>query len=139
MSALRDEILAADDMQYEVVVVPEWRNKEVCIRSLTGEERDAYEAGLLREVKKLGKRGVKTERKFDPRKVRAKLVIIAACHGVGDPRPIFMPEDVDKLAAKNGAALDRLFDVAQKLAGIGNDDLEDLMGNSEAGPSGSSG
>ena len=42
----RDEILQAQDIQFEDVKVPEW-NGTVRVRGLTGVERDALEASLI--------------------------------------------------------------------------------------------
>lgn len=125
---MREKILRADDTVYEVVKVPEW-GCEVVIRSINGAERDRYEESLMKESRKKVRGRVQTERKFAPDKLRAKLIVLAACKAVGDPTPLFRPEDVDALAGKSGAALDKLFDVAQRLGGLTEQDVEELTGN----------
>ena len=46
-------------------------------------------------------------------------------------RPYFFTENqVEELGKKSAKVLDRLFDAAQKLSGIGVDDVEALLGNS---------
>ena len=42
----KDEILRADDLRLERVEVPEWGG-EVVLRTMTGTERDAFEAELV--------------------------------------------------------------------------------------------
>jgi len=43
----RDQILQAQDIARETVSVPEWGGS-VLVRGLTGQERDAYEATIMR-------------------------------------------------------------------------------------------
>lgn len=138
MSDLRETILKTDDTVYETVSVPEWKT-DVVVRGISGEERDLFEESLQKEVKRVQRGKVKTERKFNPRNARARLAILACCKAVGDPTPIFKREDEAQLGTKSSAALDRIFDVAQRLAGIRDEDLEELLGNSEAAPKGGNG
>ena len=123
----RESILNASDMAYEDVHVPEWGG-EIRIRSLTGEERDAFEAGLVRQS------GKKT--KADLNNLRAKLV--AACAIAEDGTKLFQPMDVYTLGEKNAAALDRVFEVAQRLSGLNDEDVEDMAEDFEKAPSGAS-
>lgn len=128
----REEILALSDMQSETVTVPEWKGASFVVRGLTGEERDAFEASCVQ------KRGRKTE--VDTRNLRAKLVV-RACHNADGTR-VFTDEDAPALGRKSAAAINRLFEVAARLSGITDDDLEELAGNSVRGrpgdtPSGS--
>ena len=58
-------ILAAQDLQTEDVEVPEWGGA-VRVRSLTGRERDAFEASMIR--------GEGRDRKVDLTNMRARLV-----------------------------------------------------------------
>ena len=98
-------ILAALDLAHEDVPVPEWGGT-VRIKTMTGAARDAFEASLVQEG---GKR--------DFTNLRARLLAHAI---VGeDDQPVFSAADVDALGQKSAAALDRLYDVAQRLNGIG--------------------
>ena len=45
----RNEILAVDDLQTQKVDVPEWGGS-VYVRGLTGSERDALEASIVKQV-----------------------------------------------------------------------------------------
>jgi len=111
----RDAILAADDREYEVVPCPEWGG-EVRLRSLTGAERDAYEQSL---VQTRGK-----SREMNLRNARAKLVALCAVDENG--KRLFTDADVNALGKKNAKPLDRLFDVARRLSGLSEDDVDRL-------------
>jgi len=111
----RDAILAADDHEYEVVPCPEWGG-EVRLRSLTGAERDAYEQSL---VQTRGK-----SREMNLRNARAKLVALCAVDENGNR--LFTDQDVAALGRKNAKPLDRLFDVARRLSGLSEDDVDRL-------------
>lgn len=111
----RDAILAADDREYEVVPCPEWGG-EVRLRSLTGAERDAYEQSL---VQTRGK-----SREMNLRNARAKLVALCAVDENG--KRLFTDADVNALGKKNAKPLDRLFDVARRLSGLTEDDVDRL-------------
>ena len=52
----------------------------------------------------------------------------------GDGELLFKPGDVEKFGAKNAAALTRVFVVAQRLAGLSGEDVEELAKNSSSGP-----
>lgn len=118
MLLCRESILASKDIKTQEVEVPEW-NGNVLVKSLSGSERDAYEASII-DIK--GK-DVQMNRK----NVRAKLLV--QCIVDKDLNPIFSAADVEILGKKSAAALDRVFTVAQKLSGISNNDLEELEKN----------
>lgn len=122
--SLRDDILQADDLEREQVHVPEW-DLDVWVRGLTAAERDAYEA----EVVQLDDAG---DVHMDRQNARAKLVV--KCTVDEDGQRVFEPGDVDLLGEKSGKAVDRLFDAAQRLSGITEEDLDELVGKSENGP-----
>lgn len=118
-------ILRAEDIIVEPVEVPEWGGR-VRVKALSGSERDAFESSLV--VNK-GKKSQYT----DTRNVRAKLASMAIVGADGNP--LFDQADVVKLGKKSSAALDRVFSVAMKLSKITDEDLEELVGNSEPGHS----
>ena len=117
-------ILAAQDLQTEDVEVPEWGGA-VRVRSFTGRERDAFEASMVR--------GEGRDRKVDLTTMRARLVGLTVIDETG--QRLFTDEEVDLLGAKSGAALDRVFAVAQKLNGLSGTDVEELAKNSSGVPS----
>ena len=101
----KQAILSAQDLKTEDVAVPEWGG-DVRVRTLTGTERDAFESGL---VAKDGQR--------DLANLRARLLSLAIVDENG--ARLFSETDTALLGGKSAAALDRLFEVAQRLNGIG--------------------
>ncbi|MGW4641804.1 hypothetical protein ACWEN6_25020 [Sphaerisporangium sp. NPDC004334] len=110
----RDQILAADDRVYEDVPVPQWGGT-VRVRSLTGRERDKFEAGLL-------------DKSGAPRVLgaRAKLAQLSMVDERG--QLVFGEEDVRALSLKSAAALQQVFETAQRLSGLTDKDMEELEG-----------
>ena len=127
----KDDILRAKDTVTEDVDVPEWGGT-VRVKALSGLERDRWEQSLLVETKQ----GSKTVLKPDMANARAKLCALCIVDEKGNR--VFSPDDVQLLGNKSGAALDRVYDVAQRLSGLSPEDVEDLAGNSEATTSGGS-
>lgn len=114
----KNAILSQSDREIEMVEVPEWGGV-VFVRSLSGEERDQFEASIIER----NGRDVRT----NLRNLRARLVVLAACDESGNP--IFSPGDADALGAKSAAALDRIFSVAQRLSGLRENDVQELAEN----------
>ena len=117
-------ILAAQDLQTEDVEVPEWGGA-VRVRSFTGRERDAFEASMVR--------GDGRDRRVDLTNMRARLVGLTVIDESG--QRLFTDEEADLLGAKSGAALDRVFAIAQKLNGLSGADVEELSKKSSGVPS----
>lgn len=117
-------ILTANDLQTEDVEVPEWGGA-VRVRSFTGRERDAFESSMVR--------GDGRDRRVDLTNMRARLVGLTVIDESG--QRLFTDEEVDLLGAKSGAALDRVFAIAQKLNGLSGADVEELSKNSSGVPS----
>ncbi|MFJ6729987.1 phage tail assembly chaperone [Streptomyces sp. NPDC091281] len=132
MALSADAILGAEDTQIKTVDVPEWGG-EVAVRGLTGMERDAYEASIQQiRPKPDGTREVV----FVRDNARAKLLV--KCLVDPDGRRLFKDTDAPALGKKNGAVIDRLYDVATELSGMSDAAQDDIEGNSEAAPSGDS-
>lgn len=124
----RDQILDAKDLRTEDIAVPEWGGK-VRIRTLTGTERDKFEASMV-EMRKDGtaKRNVEN--------VRARLV--ALCIVNEDGEMVFNNADIRILGGKSAAALDRVAAACNELNGFSDADVEELAGNFDSAPSESS-
>lgn len=123
----REQILDADDLPMELVEVPEWKGA-VWVRTLGGTERDHFEASLL---PKTDKRGQRTQSHNDAlTNIRARLFALVVCNDAGEP--LFTPRDVMPLGRKSAKALDRVFEVAQRLSGFSDEDIEDLAKNSDS-------
>ena len=117
----RDEILQVQDLPTEQVHVPEWGG-DVLVRALTGAERDRFEQSIVEQ------RGKNT--RMNLQNIRAKLVALTVVDEQGNR--IFKDEDVKWLGNKSAAALDRIFEVAQRLSGLRDEDVEELAKNSES-------
>ena len=120
----RDAILQAEDLPTEDIEVEEWGGA-VRVRALTGAERDAFEQSIVEQ------RGKST--RVNMRNIRAKLVALTVVDA--DGKRLFSDKDAELLGKKSAAALDRVFEVAQKLSGLSPEDMEELSGNSEEGQS----
>lgn len=118
MLLTRDAILAADDLSFEDVPVPEWGGT-VRVRTLSGTERDAFEASIVEQ------RGKKSS--VDMRNIRAKLAARTIVDE--DGKRLFSERDVELLGAKSASALQRVFEVAQRLNGLSDGDVEELVKN----------
>lgn len=123
-----DEILAADDRVYEIVPVPEW-NGEVRLRSLTGKERDSFEASLSEQKGNKVKRNVEN--------FRARLVSLCAVDDEG--KQLFTNrQQVELLGNKSVAALQRVFDKCNEMNGFSDKDIEELTEDFDEAPDASS-
>jgi hypothetical protein len=130
----REDILGADDIKREIVAVPEWSGS-LTVKALTGTERDQFESSFVTYQRNdKGSFDVMPPRSVN---VRARLVAMTA---VGeDGTVLFTEADVAALGRKSGAALERVADVARRLAGMTPRDLEVLEKGLKADPNGSSG
>jgi len=122
-SLKRDDILAVKDIQIELVPVPEW-DGEVYIKGMSGLERDAFEASIIEQ------KGNK--QKVNMANVRAKLAAQTLCDEEGNR--LFNDADIKELGKKSASALQRVFEVAQRLSGIGDADVEELAGELQENP-----
>ena len=120
----REQILAADDITTEDVNVPQWGGS-VRVRGLTGVDRDAWEAEMA-DVQPSGngkaKGNVAVTMKRD--NIRAKLVARCIVNEAGTRE--FSDSDIEALGNKSAAALDRIFGVAMRLSGIGDNDVDKM-------------
>lgn len=115
----REQILNAQDVETEIVSVPEWGG-EVMIKGLTGKQRDEFERSLIEQ------NGKKITMKFS--NVRARLASLSIVDESG--QRLFSETDISALGNKSAVALERVFAVAQKLSGLSDKDVEELEKNS---------
>lgn len=120
----KDAILDVKDLETQIVEVPEWGGA-VTVRSMTGVDRDAFESSL--NETKIGSDGKEIQaRNLENFRARLCAATMVNVHG----KLLFPnPEDVVKLGRKSSRALDRVMKVAQKLNGIGVEDVEELTKN----------
>lgn len=110
----RDDIINVSDRKTVEVEVPEWGGS-VMVRSLTGRERDNFEASNLN----------KNGGKPDFANFRAKFVALCVVDESGK-RLFATRAEIDMLGNKSAAALDRVFTEAQKLNAVSEKDVEDM-------------
>jgi hypothetical protein len=114
----RDSILQSEDRSFEVVDVPEWGpGAQVRVSSLSGSERDTFEASITT------RRG--TEVSVNLVNARAKLVVLTIVDDEGNR--VFTDDDVFEVGKKNATALNRIFEVAQRLSGLTEDDVKEAV------------
>ena len=122
----RDQITAADDRNWEDVDVPEWGGT-VRLLGMSGTDRNAYQESMV----VLGANGKPQKVNLQDQLAR----LLSKCLVGEDFQRLFTDKDVRELGRKNGAVLERLGKVAQRLSGLGQDAVEDAAGNSERAPS----
>lgn len=125
-----EQILDADDLAIEDVAVPEWGGT-VRVKGMSGTERDRFEAGFVgNDMKQLPK-----DKALEYYRAR----VAAACLVDHNGNKMFRSVgEIKRLSDKNAEALQRVVDVANRLSGLTEDDVEELTGNSEPGQSDSS-
>jgi len=111
----REEILSVADTQTEEVEVPEWGGW-VIVKGMRGDEWDAFQNSLVK--------GKMNNRRMDLDNFHARLV--ARCVVDEQGKRLFTPYDVEALGKKSAAALKRVADVASRLSGIRDEDIEDF-------------
>lgn len=124
----KQEILAAQDIVYEDVAVPEWGGT-VRVKTLSGIERDSLEQSMME-----GKGG---NQKVNMANFRAKLCGRTIVDE--DGKRLFSEMDMADLGRKSGAALQRVFNVASRLSGFSSSDIDELTKNLESSQSEDSG
>lgn len=120
----KEQILGAQDIQTEVVDVPEWGGA-VIVRGMSGKERDSFEASMIK--------GKGKSANVNLENLRAKLVSKCVVDEAG--KRLFSDDDIPALASKSAAALNRVYEVAQRLSGVTDEDVDELTKNSEAAQS----
>jgi len=124
MALTKKDILKADDIQKEMVNVPEWGG-DIYLRTMSGLERDAFEQSIVKD------------KVTNLTNIRARFCALVICDE--DGKRLFTDADVVELGRKSSLVLSRIFDVGQSLNGFTNADVEELAKNSESGQSDDSG
>jgi hypothetical protein len=107
---LKKSILEFDDIESEVVSVPQWGDKKVEVRGMTSKER----AKLLKVSAATGE--VDMEKWFPD-------LLIATLYDPESGEKIFERADRAAINAKSGAAVSLLADIASRLSGLGESDV----------------
>jgi len=124
MLLTKEQIFEADDLEAEVVEVPEWGGS-VKVRGLTGRERDRLEATVALTNKKGEQIGTNLDN------LRARLCAMSIVDE--DGKLMFTSkDDVLQLGRKSAVVVNRIFEVAQRLSGLTEKDVEALTKNSNS-------
>lgn len=111
----KEQILNADDLETEIIEVPEWGG-EVKISVMPGHVRDRYEESCI------GKNGG-----ANLKNIRAKMAAFSIVDDEG--KPMFTEAEINKLGLRSGIALVRVYDAVQRLNKITDEDIEELAKN----------
>jgi hypothetical protein len=110
----KEQIMQAQDLKTETVHIPEWGG-DVQVRTITAKERDDFEKQLIS--------GDQT----DLENIRAKFVAATVVDENG--KLMFTKLDLVDLGKKSASAMDKLFEVGQKLAGLKKEEVEEMVKN----------
>lgn len=124
MILTRDDILRADDIQAEIVDVPEWGG-QVRVKGLSGTERDRFEQDSIDQRGKANKLNLAN--------IRARLLVLCLVDEQGNR--LFQRSDIDLLGQKSAVALNRVFEAARRLSGLNQEDVDELAENFDDGQS----
>lgn len=123
----RNEFFDTNDRVIEPVKIQMGdRTVTLHVRSLTGAERDEYEASCLT-------RNQKGAFEVRMKNLRARLVEMATCNA--DGTAYFEQGDAARIGKKNARIIAALYEAAARLSGLGDKELEELAGESSADPS----
>jgi hypothetical protein len=111
----REAFLAATALPTETVTIPELGGV-IEMRGLSAATRDEFEKTMW---EKKGK-----TRQLNMQNIRARLVAMCAVDEAG--QRLFTEEDVAAIGEIRADVIDRLFSVAQRLSGLGDNDVEEL-------------
>lgn len=103
--SLRDQILAADDIESEIVPVPQW-SVEVEVRGMSGTARATFLQSYTNEDGSVNWSALYPS------------LLIATVHDPATGERVFQDGDEDVINAKSGAALEKVAKVALRLSGM---------------------
>lgn len=118
MALTREQILQVEDLEREEVEVPEWGGS-VIVRAMTAEERDAFEQSMIE------RKGKKVD--VNLKNARARLVALTVVDEEGNR--LFTDADIAALGRKSSAPITRISDVARRLSGLDEEEIEEMVGN----------
>ena len=120
----KEDILGINDRKFVEVAVPEWGGS-VLVRSLTGRERDEFEASTV-ETK-----GNKASQNF----VNFRARLVSLCIVDENKQRMFKTRsEIDALGNKSVAALQRVFNKCQELNGLSDEDVDELTESFDEAP-----
>ena len=120
----KQQIIDVDDLGTVEVEVPEW-DGSVLVRPLTAKQRGQFTAALVDQ-----RQGGRTLRLQD---IQIRLCGLSIVDESG--KRMFSDAEMAILGGKSSAALQHVFEVAQRLSGLSEEQVEELAGNSDETPS----
>jgi hypothetical protein len=114
---LREQILATTDRKSEAVVVPEWGNAKVVIKTITAGEREQIE-------------NMREKDGDNPTVLRARLLAFAL--HAEDGNKLFTVDDIPALAERSAPVIIRLNTIAMRLNALTEAAVDDKTKNSDA-------
>lgn len=134
----RAALTAAQDLPHVDVAVPEWgEDVGVRIRALTAAERSVWESAAV-EVTFDEVDGKVIQKRRPKPGFNVRTTLLGLCLVDENGARLYQNDELDALGSKNGVVLDRLFGVAVKHNGIGEDAVAAAEKNSERNPEDSS-
>jgi hypothetical protein len=122
MSFDKSKVLGAVKLKEETILVEEWKSKEfdgqVVVRELTSRQRDFFESQFVPE-RKNGKANMAD--------FRAKFLV--NCLYTVDGEKMFDKTDVEALAEQPSGIINAIFEVGQRISGMGEKDVDELVKN----------
>jgi len=115
----REQIVNAKDIKSVIVPCPEWGGS-VSVQGLTLEEKDEWSLSISED------KGVSIK--------GATAKLCALCMRGDKGKLLFSLDDIEVLQAKSALPMDRIFQAAQELTGIGQGEVEEAVKNSEKTP-----
>jgi hypothetical protein len=115
----REDLLALARTQtpVETLYIPELK-KHICIKGLTGTQRDRWEESL---VKGRGKK-----RRVDGSNIRARLAVQCIVHSETDRTRVYSDEDAAMLGHMPSNVLQVIYEACQRLSGTSDEDIDEL-------------
>ncbi len=124
-SELRQQILDYDDLESEMVEVPQWGGVKLLVKGMNGRARARF-------LKASANNGQVDFERFYPE------LLIATVHDPESEEPVFATADRDALNNKSGSALDQLASVAMRLSGLSDNSVKEAEKDLEQTPNGGS-
>lgn len=128
------DVLDQDDLDREHVPCPDW-GFTVIIQEMTASERDEFESRMI-DAKRTNTTVTNPDGEtvdVNMQNTRARLVARCAVDEEGN-KLFDEPSQVKELGEKSARTLDKLYETAQELNGMTDDDIEELEGNLEGTP-----
>ena len=117
--SLRDRIRAIEDIESELVEVPEWKCV-IDMRAPTSAEASALEEWAAEHA------GKTDDENPDPRRFRGmkEQYIMCCAYDPDTGNQLFSESDLEWLRGKNAKVIERLWKIAQRLVGLTEDEAE---------------